>query len=118
MRQVGHVCWRWNHDLHGTKLLLNVCCEMSGEKWDLRQLTWKMWLQGSFLQLLAIVSRQMMQMSFAANSSSVAFGYRLFMLRMARRDRMTSLSAFLNVLRTHDTVHNRCNGENTLVTPT
>lgn len=43
---------------------------------------------------------QMMHMlSDWANSSGVASGYRVFMLRIARRDRITSFSAFLKFLK-------------------
>lgn len=54
MRHVGQLCWRWNHER--------------------RQLLWKMWLQGSFLQPDTISSRQMMHTSLADNSSGVASG--------------------------------------------
>ena len=55
-RHVGHVCWRWNQER--------------------RQLVWKMWLHGSFLQDVVISSRQMMHtLSPDASSSAVAFGY-------------------------------------------
>ena len=87
-----------HHHRHRNKLDENIQNELGLVVPYRRQLTWKMWLQGSFLQLLVMFSRQIMQMSFEASSSSVAFGYKLFMLRMARRDRMTSLNAFLKVL--------------------
>ena len=55
-RQVGHVCWRWNHER--------------------RQLVWKMWLQGSFLHDDVISSRQMIHtLSPLCSSSVVASGY-------------------------------------------
>lgn len=42
----------------------------------------------------------MMQMlSDKANSSEVASGYKVFMLWIARRDKITSLSAFLKFLK-------------------
>lgn len=79
MRQVGQVCCLWNQER--------------------RQLEWKMWLQGSFLAPVTISSRQMMQtLSEAWRSSGVASGYSVFMLRMARRDMMASVTAFLNCL--------------------
>lgn len=80
-RHVGHVCCRWNHER--------------------RHDVWKMWLHGSFFDAVNISSRQMMQtLSAAASSSGVASGYNVFMFRIARRDRMTSLNAFLNDLKT------------------
>lgn len=78
-RHVGQVCCRWNHDR--------------------KHVVWKMCPQGSFFELLTISSRQMMQMlSDSWSSSGVASGYRVFMLRIARRDRMTSFKAFLKFL--------------------
>ena len=56
IRQVGQVCWRWNHDR--------------------KQLVWKIWLHGSLLQPCTISSRQMIQtLSPCDNSSGVASGY-------------------------------------------
>jgi hypothetical protein len=80
-----------------------------------------MWLQGNFLAPIetnkniriartekfidgdklpvTISSLQIMQtVSVLAKSSAVASGYNVFRLRMARRERITSLSAFLNDL--------------------
>lgn len=58
IRQVGHVCWRWNQDR--------------------RQVTWNMWLHGSFLQVPfpSIFSLQIMQtLSEFSISWVVASGY-------------------------------------------
>lgn len=58
-----------------------------------------MWPQGSFLAPVSISSLQMMQtLSTALSSSGVASGYSVFMLRMARRERITSFRARLNDL--------------------
>ena len=50
MRQVGHVCWRWNQDC--------------------KQAVWNMCPQGNFLHRETISSRQMMQTLLTASSSS------------------------------------------------
>lgn len=56
MRHVGQVCWRWNQDL--------------------KQLAWKMWLHGNFLQAVTISSLHIMQtLSPEDSSSAVASGY-------------------------------------------
>lgn len=48
---------------------------------------------------VTISSLQIMQtVSVLAKSSAVASGYKVFRLRIARRERITSLSAFLNDL--------------------
>ena len=54
IRHVGQLCWLWNHPR--------------------RQLVWKTWLQGSFLQREVISSRQMAQRWASWSSSSVASG--------------------------------------------
>lgn len=90
----------------------------------LKHSVWKMWPHGNFFELLTMSSLkkseksgeksktffkllhkktstnlQMMQMlSDRASSSDVASGYKVFMLWIARRDKMTSLSAFLKFL--------------------
>lgn len=59
-----------------------------------------MWLQGNLLAPVTISSLQMIQtLSIAWSSSGVASGYSVFMLRMALRDMMASVTAFLNCLK-------------------
>lgn len=81
-RHVGQVCCRWNHDR--------------------RHDVWNIWLHGSFFEAVVISSRQIIHtLSAASSSSAVASGYRVFMLRIARRERITSLNAFLKFLPKH-----------------
>jgi len=94
MRQVGHVCWRWNHDrrqLGRRRVALNHAARCRRRRPlppkppkrrgggapapFLAHLVWKMWLHGRRLAPVTISSRQMMQtLSTACSSSGVASG--------------------------------------------
>lgn len=98
-RHVGHVCWRWNHDRK--QAVWNMCphgnffelCTMSSlQAIDRKNLVLWKWEQ-------RLSYRQMMQMlSDWDSSSAVASGYKVFILLIARRESITSFSAFLKFL--------------------